>query len=422
MTEFLIILIAILLSAFFSGMGIAFISINKMSLEVEKQKSTFSSNLLTIFSSGSDHLFLTIRFGFLFSLVLAGIAFANLSTSWFSQLINNDIAGLIFEIILAALTIILIDEFLFKTIFRINANNLLKIFIGPLLFCYLIIYPFASAFHFISKIIVRLFSSDKINSENVKNLFSIIDLDNFESPTQKIGENEVETEETEIELFRNALDFQKVKVRDCLVPRTELVAVDDYASIDELKSKFIETGYSKILVYNENVDNIIGYVHSSQMFKNPSDIKSVINSISYVPETMMASDLLSTFSQKHKSIAIVVDEYGGTSGMITTEDILEEIFGEIEDEHDTDDLIIKKIKENEWILSARHEISLLNVKFHFNLPEGDEYDTIAGLILNHHENIPKKNSIITIGNYEFRILKVSKTRIELVLMKIVTSN
>jgi len=362
-----------------------------------------------------------MRVGYITSLVITIVLIASYLEHQITNYISSEIASLFIQIILSAIIVLTITEFFAKTLFKINPNGYLKFFSVPALLCYIAFYPVVIFYLDLSRGTIKYLFHKKINPENDKNVFTLVDADYITYHTPKIGEEEKTEEEKDIELFRNALDFSKVKVRDCIVPRTELEAVEDTSSIDELKAKFIESGYSKILVYNENTDNIIGYVHSSQMYKNPPDIKSVMNPISFVPETMMASTLLSTFTQKHKSIAIVVDEFGGTSGMVTTEDVLEEIFGEIEDEHDKDDLIIKKIKENEWILSARHEISLLNVKYHFNLPEDDEYDTIAGFILNQHENIPKKNSIIRIGGYEFRILKATETRIELVLMKIIAS-
>jgi CBS domain containing-hemolysin-like protein len=421
MNEIIIIVITIFSSAFFSGMKIAYISADKMSLEVDKQKGTFTSNLLTIFSSNSEQFVATMLVGYNISLVIYGLAFAKLLEPELAQFTSSNSLVLIFQTIFATLIILVTSEFLPKTLFRINANGILKIFAMPILLFYIILYPVAHFTMFVSKGIIKFIFNKKISAENDKNVFTMNDLDHFVNQSANPGDNGSNDEETEIELFKNALDFSKVKVRECMVPRTDLEAIDITSSISELKTKFIETGFSKILIYNENIDNIIGYVHSSQMFKNPITIKSVLNPVSFVPETMMASNLLSTFTQKHKSIAIVVDEFGGTSGMITTEDVLEEIFGEIEDEHDTDNLVIKKIKENEWILSARHEISLLNVKYHFNLPEDDEYDTIAGLILSHHENIPKRNALITIGNFEFRILKASETKIELVLMKFMAS-
>jgi CBS domain containing-hemolysin-like protein len=421
MAEILTILLSLAFSAFFSGMGVAYISANKMSLEVEKQKNTFTSNLLTIFSDNPEQFIATMRVGYITSLVISVVAIAKFLELQIANYISSGIITLFIQITLSVFIILIVNDFLAKTLFKINPNGNLKFFSVPALLCYIAFYPIVLFCLYLSKGIIKHLFHKKISPENDKNVFILVDADYIAYHAPKMGEEEKNEEEADIELFRNALDFSKVKVRDCIVPRTELEAVEDTSSIDDLKAKFIETGYSKILVYNENTDNIIGYVHSSQMYKNPSDIKSVMNPISFVPETMMASTLLSTFTQKHKSIAIVVDEFGGTSGMVTTEDVLEEIFGEIEDEHDTDDLIVKKIKENEWILSARHEISLLNVKYHFNLPEDDEYDTIAGFILNQHENIPKKNSIIRIGSYEFRILKATETRIELVLMKIIAS-
>lgn len=230
-------------------------------------------------------------------------------------------------------------------------------------------------------------------------------------------------EETELTLFKNALDFSNVKVRDCMVPRTEIEAVDENTTLEQIRYLFIKTGYSKIMVYRDNIDNMIGYVHTLQLFNNTSqNIKSMVNPISIIPETMSASKLLELFTKNRKSIAVVVDEFGGTSGLITTEDVLEKIFGDIEDEHDTDELITKNIKEDEWILSGRHEIEWLNEKFSLNLPEDDEYDTLAGLIINKYENIPKINTVITIENFEFRVLKATEIKIELVLMKILDNN
>jgi CBS domain containing-hemolysin-like protein len=420
--EIFILLIALVFSAFFSGMKVAFISANKMGLEVDKQKGTVISNLLSIFSSNSEQYIATMMVGFTVSLVIYGLAFVKIVEQKLSPIIISDLIFIILQAIVATLLFLITAEFLPKTLFKINANSILKAFAVPVILFYIIFFPIANFYMKFSKAIIRLIFKKKVFPENDKYVFSLVDLDHFLNNSFNQEGTENNDEETEIKLFKNALDFSKVKVRDCMIPRAELEAIDINSSIDELKQRFIETGFSKILVYGENIDNIIGYVHSSQLFKTPPLIKTVINSISFVPEAMMANKLLGIFTQKHKSIAIVVDEFGGISGMITIEDVLEEIFGEIEDEHDTDDLVVKKIKEHEWILSARNEINLLNTKYHFNLPQDDEYETIAGLLLQHYENIPKINSLITIQNYEFRVLKASKTRIELVLMKIVPSN
>jgi CBS domain containing-hemolysin-like protein len=422
MSETIIIIISILFSAFFSGMEIAFISSNKMSLEVDKQKGNLTASLLNIFSTNPEQYIATMLVGNNISLVIYGLAFARILEPKIGQFVNSEFLVLLLQIIISTLVILMTGEFLPKTIFRLNANGFLRFFAFPVLLFYILLYPVANFSMFISKKIIKYIFKKDLGPETEKTIFSKIDLDHYVNQSDNNFKDDDTEEETEIELFKNALDFSKVKVRDCMVPRTEIEALDLNSSIEELRMRFIESGFSKILIFDDSIDNIIGYVHSSQMFKNPSSIKSVTNMISLVPETMSASNLLNSFTQKHKTIAVVVDEFGGTSGLVTTEDILEEIFGEIQDEHDIDELIVKKLKEGKWILSARHEITFLNGKYHFNLPENAEYDTIAGLILNQHESIPKINSIIYIDNFEFRILKASETRIELVLMKIVDSN
>jgi CBS domain containing-hemolysin-like protein len=422
MSEIIIIIIAILFYAFFSGMEIAFTLANKMSLEVDKQKGTLTASLLNIFSSNSEQYIATMLVGTTISLVVFVLAFVPILELKIEQYVSSNILILFIQLIISTLLIFVTGEFLPKIIFRINANRFLRFFALPVLLFYIILYPIANFSMFISKRIIKYIFKKEIGPETEKNVFSKIDLDHFVNQSDKTFRADDLEEETEIELFKNALDFSKVKIRDCMVPRTEIEAIDINSSIEELRMKFIESGFSKILIFDDSFDNLIGYVHSSQIFKNPISIKSITNTISIVPETMSASNLLNSFTQKHKTIAVVVDEFGGTSGLVTTEDILEEIFGEIEDEHDTDDLIVKRLKDDKWILSARYEITYLNSKFHLNLPENTEYDTIAGLILNHHESIPKINSIINIENFEFRILKATETRIELVLMKIVDSN
>jgi CBS domain containing-hemolysin-like protein len=422
MSDIAIILITLAFSFFFSGMEIAYLSANRMSLEVDKQKGNLTANLLQIFSSNSEQYIATMLVGKTISLVIYGISFAHILAPLLQGHVQSNAVIIATQTLGATLVALISNELLPKAIFRINANGFLKLFALPVLLFYIILYPAARLSMNISTLIIKYIFRQKLNPESEKNVFTKVDLNHFVNQPDKKTNNKENEEETEITLFKNALDFSKVKVRDCMIHRTEIEAIDEESSIDELKKKFTESGFSKILIYSETFDNIIGYVHTSQMFKNPSSIKSVLNSISVVPETMSASNLLSIFAQKHKSIAVVVDEYGGTSGVITTEDILEEIFGEIEDEHDVDDLLVKNIKENEWILSARHEISFLNEKYNFQLPENDEYDTIAGLIIYEQENIPKVNSIITIENFEFRVLKASKSKIELVLMKILDFN
>lgn len=419
MNETLIILITMLLSAFFSGMEIAFVSANRLSLEMDKKQGTLTSGILNIYTSNPEQYIATMLVGNNIALVLYGLAVARLLEPRLELLISSDILMLLIQTIISTLVILFTAEFLPKTLFRFNANGLLRILALPVFFFYIILYPVSHFSMFISKGIIKNIFRRNILKENESKVFSKVDLDHYINQLDhpQNGKNK-EDEETEITLFKNALDFSNVKVRDCMVPRTDIEAVDENSSIENVRKLFIKTGYSKILVYRDSIDNMIGYVHTLQIFKKPQSIKSILNPISIVPETMLASKLLSIFTQKRKSIAVVVDEFGGTSGLITTEDVLEEIFGDIEDEHDTDELTTKKIKDNEWILSGRHDIESLNEKYHFNLPENDEYDTLAGLIIYYHENIPKINTIIVIKNFEFRVLKATEIRIELVLLKI----
>ncbi len=398
-------------------MEIAFISANRLSLEMDKNQGNLTGGILNIFSSNPEQYIATMLVGNNISLVVYGLSIARVLKPYIEIFTTNDGMVLLIQTIFSTLLILFTAEFLPKTLFRLNANGFLRFLALPVLFFYIILYPISRFSMWLSKGIIRIFMKRELANVNQDRIFSKIDLDHYVNQPDSMNKTD-EEEETEIRLFKNALDFSNVKIRDCMVPRTEIQAVEENTSIEELKLIFTKSGFSKIIVYRETIDNIIGYVHSSQVFKNPHNIKSVVNPISIIPETLSASKLLSSFTQKRKSIAVVVDEFGGTSGLITTEDILEEIFGEIEDEHDTDELIIKNIKPNEWILSARYEISFLNERQNFGLPEDDDYDTVAGLILNNHENIPKINTIIKVRNFEFRILKATNIRIELVLMKI----
>ncbi|MDA3879470.1 MAG: hemolysin family protein [Prolixibacteraceae bacterium] len=420
MNQTIIILITIIFSAFFSGMEIAFFSANRLTLEMDKQKKSFSASILGIFTSKPEQYIATMLVGNNIALVIYGLATARVIEPHIEKFVQNDIIILLIQTLASTIVILFTAEFLPKTLFRMNANGLLKIFAVPVMFFYIFLFPVSKLFMGMSNFIIKVIFRKQPSSGNEGHIFSKIDLNHFinQPDNPQTYKTLTEDEKTEIKLFKNALDFSNVKVRDCMVPRTEIESVEEDTAIQELAKLFIKTGFSKILVYRQSIDNMIGYIHTSQLFKNPQDLKSIVNPVTIVPETMPASKLLSFFTQKRKSIAVVVDEFGGTSGLITTEDILEEIFGEIEDEHDIDELTIKNIKENEWILSGRYEINFLNEKHHFELPEDDEYDTLAGLIIHHHENIPEVNTIIRIKDFEFRVLKATKIRIELVLMRI----
>ncbi len=419
MDYLLIILITILLSAFFSGMEIAFVSANKLRLELDKQSDPFSSKILKFVTADGGRYIATMLIGNNIALVIYGIAFAALLEPVFVQYFQSDSVVMLLQTITSTLIILFFSEFLPKTLFRLFPNSLLNFFSLPLAFFFVVFYPITRFSMAITGWLLKMVFKKDVSVKEKNLVFSRIDLDEFVNEKESGRKEHLEKSvETEIKLFKNALDFSKVKLREIMVPRPEIEMLEVGASISELRQKFVETGYSRILFYKENTDNIIGYVHSSVLFHNPKSIESQIKNVLIVPETMPANKLLSTFIQEHRSIAIVVDEFGGTSGMVTSEDILEEIFGEIEDEHDTSDIVERKISDNEYIFSGRAEIDLLNEKYFFDLPETDEFETLAGYILYYHESIPKINSVIKIGKFHFKILKATNTKIELVKLTI----
>ncbi|MHA7111011.1 hemolysin family protein [Sunxiuqinia elliptica] len=412
------IFVTILFSAFFSGMEIAFVSANKLRLELDKQQNFVSARILSLFTQHPGQYIATMLVGNNIALVIYGIAFAKLLEPFFFRWVQTDSLVLLLQTISSTLLILVTAEFLPKTLFRINPNTFLRFFSIPLAFFYFLFYPVTKLTMGISSALLKVFFKSTYSKQVKKTVFNRVDLDHFvkeQNEDQTFGEEEVENE---VKLFRNALDFSKVKLREVMVPRTEMEVMDVNSSMDELIQKFIETGYSRILFYQDNIDNIIGYIHHSTIFSNPGSIRSNLNKVLIVPETMPASKLLSKFIQQHRSIAIVVDEFGGTSGMVTSEDILEEIFGEIEDEHDTIDFVERKLSENEYILSARIELDDLNEKYNLGFPVEENFETLAGFILFHHESIPKINTVIDIEHYRFKILKATNTKIELVNLKI----
>lgn len=415
---FILILSTIILSAFFSGMEIAYVSANKLRLELDKQLEPFSSKLLKVVTANSGKYIATMLIGNNIALVIYGIAFAGLIDPVFENYFQTKSIILLLTTVISTFVIVVFGEFLPKTLFRTIPNTLLKIFLIPLSFFFFLFYPVTRSIVGITNLLMKWLFKANIKQNNNNLVFSRIDLDEFVNEKDNNRSEKKENIESEVKLFKNALDFSKVKLREIMVPRTEIEMMDINSTINELRQKFVETGYSRIIFYDENIDNIVGYVHSSVIFKNPESVKPYLNNVLIVPETMPANKLLSTFIREHRSIAIVVDEFGGTSGMVTSEDILEEIFGEIEDEHDTIDVIEKKISDNEYVFSGRSEIDLINEKYHINLPESEDFETLAGFILYHHESIPKINSLIKIGVFQFKILKATNTKIELVKLTI----
>lgn len=417
MTELFIILIMILFSAFFSGMEIAYISSNKLRVEIDKKQKKFSSRIVGYFINNPSRFISTMLVGNNVALVIYGIAFAKLLEKPIENLLStdSDILVLLIQTIISTLLILLTAEFLPKTLFRLSPNNSLRILSIPILIFYVILYPVSMLTIFITNFIMKYILGMPADKSRTEPVFKKVDLTHFilESQTEQSAR---EDEVRDLKIFQNALEFSSLKVRDCMIPRTDVAAVEENSKLEELQQKFIETGFSRILIYRDSIDQVIGYVNSKDMFRKPKKITDRLNEIHFVPETLPVNKLFRTFIKEGKSIALVVDEFGGTSGLVTTEDIMEEIFGEIEDEHDVTALEEKQIDENTYLLSGRLEIDYLNEKYYFGLPESEEYDTLAGFIIYHYESIPKKNTTLQIEKFHFRITKVSSNRIDLVEM------
>ena len=418
MNIYISLIITMVFSAFFSGMEIAFVSVDKLRFEMER-KGGVTSRILSVFFKNPNEFISTMLVGNNIALVIYGILMAQIiGDNLLSGFIENHFLMVLAQTVISTLIILVTGEFLPKTLFKINPNLVLNVFAVPLIVCYIILYPVSKLSSGLSCLFLRIFGM-KVNKEASDIAFGKVDLDYFVQSSIDNAENEEELD-TEVKIFQNALDFSNIKIRDCIVPRTEVVAVDLTTSLDELKNRFIESGISKIIVYDGNIDNVVGYIHSSEMFKNPEDWTQSIRSVSIVPETMAANKLMKVLMQDKKSMAVVVDEFGGTSGIVTLEDLVEEIFGEIEDEHDIKSYVAKKVGDDEYLLSGRIEIDTLNEKFDLELPESDDYVTIAGFILHFYQKFPKLNETIVIDKYSFKIIKVTATKIELVRMKVVS--
>jgi len=410
-----IILIAMLASAFFSGLEIAFITSNKLRIELESKQGNWSAKILSYFSKYPSRYLGTMLLGNNIALVIFGIYMDEELHHAMELYVSSRILLLLISTFLSTMLILVVAEYLPKNFFRINPNKALSLFIFPLTLVYGLLYPVVLITIGFSEFILKKIFRVKIEKE--KTAFTMIDLDNYLREGTSAIEKKAEKDH-EIQIFQNALDFSSVKARECMVPRTEIIALEVNENMNELKNKFIQTRLSKILIYSTNIDNIIGYVYSKEMFKNPESIRSILLPVSIVPESMAASEVLTVFIQQHKSIAVVVDEFGGTSGILTMEDIIEEIFGEIEDEHDKEEMIEKQLSETEFIFSARLETDYINDKYHLNLPILDNFETISGLIMYYHESIPKPNEEIRIDNFLFTIIAVTKTRIDQVNLKV----
>lgn len=404
------------LSAFFSGMEIAFVSSNRMLAEMDREGNSIAKNIISRFYNHPNGFVSTMLVGNNIVLVVYGILVARLfDNTIFSSL--DDGMKVTADTLLSTLVILFTGEFLPKILFKNNANRLLSVFSVPAYLFYIILWPISRFSTLVSKYLLRLVGI-RMETEADDDGFSKVDLDYLVQSSIENAQSDDEINE-EVKIFQNALDFSDCKVRDCMVPRTEVNAVDvNDCTIDELMQKFVESGNSKIIVYDSDIDHIIGYIHSSEMFRNRDNWRECVCKMPFVPETMAAQKLMHIFLQQKKSLGVVVDEFGGTSGIVSLEDIVEEIFGDIEDEHDSTKYIATQIGENEYMLSARLEIDKVNDLFDLGLPESDDYMTVGGYILHEYQSFPKLNEVITIGRYEFRIIKSTMTKIELVKLKV----
>ncbi|MEL4457014.1 hemolysin family protein [Lutimonas vermicola] len=413
MTTLIIIFASILSSAFFSGMEIAFVSSNKMHLELEKKKDTLLANILRRLTQKPSKFITTMLVGNNIALVVYGYFMGDLLMSLFFDNISNEFILLLTQTFISTIIILVTAEFLPKAVFRIYANEAMNIFAIPTYFFFLIFYFISIIITSISDFFLRVFFNTR--EDQVQLAFSKAELGHYIDQQLESAEDEIDSE---IQIFQNALDFHNVKAREAMIPRTEIIAVEVHDSIKNLNQLFMETGMSKIMVYNNSLDDIIGYAHFFDIFKKPKSIRSILLPIEIVPETMMIHDILNELILKSKSVAIVLDEYGGTSGLITIEDIIEELFGDIEDEHDSFTLLEEKINDREFKFSTRLEVDYINETYDLALAEDSNYETLGGLIVNHTENIPSTGEIIEIDNYQFTIIKESASKIEEVHLKV----
>lgn len=405
-----------LLSAFFSGMEIAFVSSNRMLAEMDKEKNVVAQRLISFFYRHPNGFVSTMLVGNNIVLVVYGILFARIFDS---TIFSGFDAGMrvTLDTILSTIVILFTGEFLPKTIFKSNPNTLLTLFAPIAAMFYVVLWPISKLATFLSRILLRIVGV-KIDKEESEISFTKVDLDYLVQTSIDNAPEGGEVED-EVKIFQNALDFPDTKVRDCMIPRTEINAVDmETCTAEELMQKFVESGNSKIVVFKGDIDHIVGYIHSQEMFNKPTRWQEFIREMPFVPETMAAQKLMRVFLQQKKSLGVVVDEFGGTSGLVALEDIVEEIFGDIQDEHDNNNLVAKKVADNEFVISGRMEIDKVNDKFDLELPESDDYMTVSGLILHEYQSFPKLNEMITIGKYSFKILKSTATKIELVKLKI----
>jgi len=411
--QIVVIVLSVIFSAFFSGMEIAYISSNKIHIEIEKKQDGFLANILSRLTKKPSKFIATMLVGNNIALVVYGFYMGELLMSviegYYPYMMGS--VNLLLQTIISTLVILLTAEFLPKVFFQIYANTLLKIFSFPAYIFHIVFWPISFFVIWISDFVLKKFL--KTDGDEVQLAFTKTELGDYINEQMETVEDDEEID-SEIQIFQNALDFSDVKSREVMIPRTEIIGIEKSQSLEEVSQLFIETGLSKVLVYKGTIDDIIGYVHSFELFKKPKSIRSILLPVVFVPETMYVKDVLNLLTKKHKSIAVVIDEYGGTSGIITVEDIVEELFGEIEDEHDSIDLIEDKLGEDHYRFSARMEVDYINETYKLNLPESEYYETLGGLIVSHTEEIPEQGDVVHIDTVTIHIIETSNTKIEIV--------
>jgi len=422
--EIVIIITTLILSAFFSGMEIAYVSSNKIHIELEKKQGDFLGKILGKLTAKPSKYIATMLIGNNIALVIYGLKMGDLLMTWFESMLPSNSTTLTYlfgdlqlltQTIISTLVILITAEFLPKVFFQIYANSLMKLLALPTYIFYVIFSWVSDFIIWISDTVLKYIF--KASGEDAVLAMTKVELGNYISEQMESVEDHDDVD-SEIQIFQNALDFSEVKAREVMVPRTEITAVDISESVDNLRQLFIDTGKTKIIVYKNNIDDILGYVHAFELFKKPQDIKSIIIPVGFVPETILIKDVLNILTKKRRSMAVVIDEYGGTSGIMTVEDIIEELFGEIEDEHDTLELIEEEINGDTYRFSARLEVDYINETYKLNLPESENYETLGGLIVNELEGIPKEKENVRINNFKFTIEEVSSTKIDVVVLKI----
>ncbi len=418
-SQITIILITIIFSAFFSGMEIAFVSSNKIYLEIEKKQNNFFSNILKKITQSPSKFIATMLVGNNISLVVYGLYSGKLILEFFFPEINSskslDFVYIFYQTLISTFVILISAEFLPKVLFQIYANILLKYLSLPSYFFYVLLSPITYILNSISNSVLSKYFKTK--KDELRIVFSKDELGDYIN--EELGHDSDSNElDSEIQIFQNALEFSNVRAREIMVPRAEIISSDRYNSLSSIKQIFVKNGLSKVLIYRENIDHIVGYISLLDMFKEPESIKSIIRPVEFVPEAMLINDVLNLLTKKRKNIAIVIDEYGGTSGIITMEDIIEELFGEIEDEHDSQDLLEKQLNNKTFIFSARLEVDYINNKYKLKIPESEQYETIGGFIVHNRQDIPAIGEVLNFPNYEFIIREVTNTKIETVEVKI----